>query len=97
MQTQITGRKVEVTPAIRTYIEEKIKKLSRHFNNITQTHIILSVDHARQRAEATIHIPGFELFAESEEKDMYAAVDLLVDKLDRQIVKHKEKMKEHKA
>jgi putative sigma-54 modulation protein len=96
MQIQITGRKVEITAAIRQFVEEKISKLSRHFDHITQVHVILSVDHERQIAEAKMHVSGGEVFAISEDKDLYAAIDLLHDKLDRQLIKHKEKMKEHK-
>ena len=97
MQIQITGRKVEVTDAMRTFVEDKFNKLSRHFNHIGQIHVILTVDYPRHLAEARMHIPGpkGELFAETEADNMYAAVDLLLDKLDRQILKHKEKMKSH--
>jgi putative sigma-54 modulation protein len=97
MQIQITGRKVEVTDAMKSFVEDKFGKLSRHFDHIGQVHVILDIDRGRHVAEAKMHIPGpnGDLFAETEADNMYAAIDLLLDKLDRQILKHKEKMKSH--
>jgi len=91
MQLNISGHHVDVTDAMRTYAEEKIQKLERHYDHITTGHIVLSVEKQRQRAEATIHVSGAELFADAEGDDLYAAIDMLIDKLDRQIIKHKEK------
>lgn len=93
MRTNISGHHVEVTPAIRTYTETKLNRLERHFDHINQLNVILSVDKLRQKAEATVHVSGGEIFANAEEGDLYAAIDKLADKLDRQIVKHKEKLK----
>lgn len=91
MQINVSGHHIEVTPALREYVENKFSKLHRHFDNITNTAVILSVDKLIQKAEATVHVSGADLFARCESEDMYAAIDLLTDKLDRQIIKHKEK------
>ena len=91
MQIQITGRQVEVTEALKDFIEQKFAKLQRHFDHITQIHVVLSLEKTQQKAEAKVSISGGELFAQSTEDNMYAAIDLLLDKLDRQIIKHKEK------
>lgn len=96
MQLNITGHHVEVTPALRDYVASKLDRLTRHFDNITNTHVTLSVDKLQQKAEANIHVGGATLFANSVEKDMYAAIDLLSDKLDRQLLKHKEKLRAHR-
>ena len=95
MQINITGHHVDLTDSLQTYVESKFEKLERHFDNVTNVHVILSVEKLRQKAEATIHISGADLYADSEEEDMYTAIDLLVDKLDRQIKKHKEKLTDH--
>lgn len=96
MQINITGHHVELTPALREYVHNKFEKLERHFDNITNVQVTLSVEKQRQSAEAVVYIAGGELFATSENEDMYAALDGLTDKLDRQIIKHKEKLKSHK-
>lgn len=96
MQINITGHHVEVTPALKEYVTSKFQKIQRHFSNITNVHVILSVDKKfQQKAEATVNISRSELFAESQDEDMYAAIDALVDKLDRQVIKHKEKLQNH--
>jgi putative sigma-54 modulation protein len=95
MQLNITGHQVEVTPAIRTYAEEKLARVGKHFDNHLDVHMILSVDKLVQKAEATLHTAGKQHFAEATAHDMYAAIDLLADKLDRVVVKLKEKMKDH--
>lgn len=93
MQVNITGHHVEITPALRDYVNSKLQKIERHFSNITNVHVTLTVDKKfLQKAEATVNLAKGEIFAESEADDMYAAIDLLIDKLDRQVVKHKEKM-----
>jgi len=90
---QITGRHVEVTPAIQEHVKNKFEKLERHFDHITNAHVILEVEKLDHKAEATIHASGHaDLFASAKEKNMYAAIDALVEKLDRQIIKHKEKI-----
>jgi putative sigma-54 modulation protein len=69
----------------------KLSKLERHHDRITSTNVILSVEKLVQKAEATVHVSGGEFFADSEHDDLYAAIDILTDKLDRQLIKHKEK------
>tara|TARA_B100000676_G_C17466997_1_gene526634 strand:+ start:243 stop:548 length:306 start_codon:yes stop_codon:yes gene_type:complete len=92
MQLSITGHHLTVTEPLRDYVTEKRQKLERHYDHITNTHVVLSVEKLQHRAEATIHISGAELFAESDCDDLYAAIDKLTDRLDRQILKHKEKL-----
>lgn len=87
---------MEVTPALRTFTQEKFDKLERHFDKITAINVIFDVEKLRQIAEATILVNKGELHASSESEDMYTAIDILVDKLDRQLIKHKEKMREHR-
>ena len=96
MQLNITGHHVELTTPLREYVANKLDKLTRHFDNITTTHVTLSVDKLQQKAEANIHVGGADLFANSVDKDMYAAIDILSDKLDRQLLRHKEKMRAHR-
>ncbi len=95
MQTTITGRHLDITPALRSYVHEKFERLQRHFDHISNSHVILSVEKERQKAEATVHVNRGNLFAEVEHEDMYAAIDMLIDKLDRQLKKHKEKLTGH--
>ena len=95
MQTLISGHHIEITQALKDYVNSKLERIERHFDHITSMQVILSIDHLVQKAEATIRIAGAELFANAESPDMYAAIDLLSDKLDRQIVKHKEKIQRH--
>ncbi len=95
MQLNVTGHHVEMTDAMHNYVESKFERLERHFDNVTNVHVILSVEKQRQKAEATVHISGGNIFANAEEDDMYAAIDALTDKLDRQIKKHKEKLTDH--
>lgn len=95
MQLNITGHHVDMTDSMHNYVESKMEKLERHFDNVTNVHVILSVEKNRQKAEANMHVTGNEIFATAEDEDMYAAIDALVDKLDRQIKKHKEKITDH--
>lgn len=95
MQITVSGHHVDVTPALREYVNNKLNRLQRHFDNITNTDITLTVEKLIQKAEGTVHIAGADLFAASESEDMYAAIDLLADKLDRQLIKHKEKHRGH--
>ena len=92
MQISITGHHVDITQALRAYVESKFERLERHFDNMTNVHVILSIQKERQKAEATIHVSRGNLFADTKHEDMYAAIDGLVDKLDRQLKKHKEKL-----
>ena len=94
MQLSISGHHVDVTDALKSYVEEKLQKLERHYDHITNAHVILTVEKIQQRAEATLHISGAEVFADANCDDMYAAIDKLTDKLDRQILKHKEKLQD---
>lgn len=95
MQINITGHHVEITESLSAYVHEKLERLARHFENVTNVHVILTVEKERQKAEATVHASGRDLFAESTDENMYAALDNLADKLDRQIRKHKEKLTDH--
>jgi putative sigma-54 modulation protein len=92
MNLHITGHHLEITPAIRDYATSKFSKIKRHFDNVIDVNIILSVDKLKQKAEATIHISGKDVFVECDDENLYAAIDALVDKLDRQVMKHKEKL-----
>ncbi|OIN10250.1 ribosome hibernation promoting factor [Oceanisphaera psychrotolerans] len=94
MQINLTGHHVEITDSLRDYVNSKFSKLERHFDNMTNAHVILNVEKLQQIAEANIHVSGGEVFANSQHEDMYAAIDGLIDKLDRQIIKHKEKLKQ---
>ena len=96
MNLSVTGHHVEVTDALKDYVGTKMEKLQRHFDRVTDIHVILSVEKLRQQAEATIDLAGPKVHAEAEAADMYAAIDALIDKLDRQVLKHKEKLREHK-
>ncbi|GIU19342.1 MULTISPECIES: ribosome hibernation promoting factor [unclassified Shewanella] len=95
MQINLTGHHVEITDSLRGYVEEKFTKLERHFDQINNVHVILNVQKMQQIAEAKIHLKKGEVFATSEHADMYAAIDSLIDKLDRQVIKHKEKLIKH--
>lgn len=95
MQTNITGHHVEITSALRDYVDNKLERLERHFDHITDVHVILTVEKQQHKAEASLHLKGHHLYADDSQADMYAAIDGLIDKLDRQVVKQKEKMKDH--
>ncbi len=95
MQINLTGHHIDITPSLRSYVQTKFEKLERHFNNMTNVHVILTVEKERRIAEATVHVNGGDLFADAENNDMYAAIDSLIDKLDRQVKKHKEKLTDH--
>lgn len=96
MNLQLTGHHLDITPAIRTYVTTKLERITRHFDHVIDVNVVLSVDKLEQKIEANVHVPGGDIFCESKEQDMYAAIDVLVDKLDRQIIKHKEKTIEHR-
>ena len=96
MQISITGHHVEVTDSLKSHIEDKIGILKRHFDNVVDIHVILTVEKLEQKAEATVQISGAKLFAEDVQADLYVAIDNMVDKLDRQIVKFKEKNQNHR-
>jgi ribosome hibernation promoting factor len=95
MQINITGHHVEVTPALRAYVTEKMQKLARHFDRVNSIHVILNVEKLRQQAEATVKTSGRTLFATESAMDMYASIDGLVDKLDRQVRHYKDRITSH--
>ena len=95
MNLQISGHHLEITPAIHEYVTGKLERITRHFDSVIDVNVILSVDKLKQKAEVTVHLPGKDIFVESIDEDLYAAVDSLVDKLDRQIQKHKQKIQDH--
>ena len=92
MNLNVSGHHVDVTPAIRSYVQSKLERVRRHFDHVIDAHVILTVEKLRQKAEVTLHVRGKELHCESEEADLYAAIDLLADKLDRQVLRHKGKL-----
>jgi putative sigma-54 modulation protein len=97
MQLSVTGQQIDVTDSLRDYVSSKIEKIERHFDLVSDVHCILKVEKLRHTAEATVNVNGGKIFADSTEQDMYAAIDSLVDKLDRQVRKYKEKLGDHHA
>ncbi len=96
MQVTIAGHHVDLTDSIKDYVNAKLSKLSKHNDQITSTNVILSVDKLIQKAEASVHVSGKDIFADSESEDLYTAIDQMSEKLDRQLLKHKEKLREHR-
>src|SRR4030095_8931717 len=97
MQLSLSGHHVEVTQSMRQYVEKKFERISRHFDHVIDVHCVLTVEKLRQKAEATLHVRGNAIHADATEEDMYAAIDLLADKLDRSVVKHKERKSDQHA
>ncbi len=95
MNLNITGHHLDLTPAIREYVTTKLDKVVRHFENVSSVHVILSVEKLKQKAEVTVHVKGKDIFVEAQDENLYAAIDALADKLDRQVLKHKEKQADH--
>lgn len=95
MNINITGHHVEVTKAIHDYATSKLDRVIRHFDHVTSVHVILSVEKLKQKADVTLHVKGKDIHADSTGADLYASIDSVVDKLDRQVVKHKEKVTDH--
>jgi len=91
MNLNVSGHHLAVTPAIRSYVQSKLERVARHFDHVIDAHVILTVDKLRQKAEVTLHVRGKDLHCECEENDLYAAIDLLADKLDRQVLRYKDK------
>ena len=91
MNLNLTGRHLEITPAIREHVLSKLDKVKRHFDNVIDINVILSVDKLIQKAEASVHVSSKTIFAETEDSNLYVAIDALIDSLDRQVLKHKEK------
>ena len=90
MNLTLTGHHLEITPALRDYVTSKMSRLNRHFDHVIDVSVIMTVEKLQQKIEASVHVRGKDIFAECGDGDLYAAIDMLVDKLDRQIVKHKE-------
>ena len=97
MNLSVSGHHVEVTPALRSYVQSKIGRVTRHFDQVIDAHVILTADKLLQKAEVTLHVPGKDLHCTCEEGDLYAAIDMLADKLDRQVIKYKDKLHDHRA
>lgn len=95
MQLNLTGHHVDITASMRAYVNEKLEKLERHFDHVTNVNVVLTVEKLKRRAEASVNVSKGQLFADATSDDMYKAIDALVDKLDRQIIKHKEKLTDH--
>lgn len=95
MNMNITGHHIEVTPAIRDYVTSKLDRITRHFDQVIDVKVTLSVEKLKQKAEVNVHLRGNDIHVETEDMDLYAAIDALVDKLDRQILKYKEKHGDH--
>ena len=96
MNLSVSGHHLEVTPALRSYVASKLERVKRHFDHVIDAHVILTVEKLKQKAEVTLHVRGKDLHCESEQEDLYAAIDLLADKLDRQVLRYKDKMSTEK-
>jgi len=97
MNLQLSGRHIEVTPALRDYVLHKLDRITRHFDHVIDVNVVLSVEKSQHRIEANVHVSGKDIFLESRGTDMYAAIDDLADRLDRQIIKYKEKHADHRS
>ncbi len=96
MNLQLTGHHIDITPALREYMVSKLERIKRHFDHMMDVNVVMTVSKLIQKVEANVHVRGRDIFVESSDADMYAAIDNLVDKLDRQIKKHKEKITNHR-
>ncbi len=92
MNLNLTGVHLDITPAIRAYVLKKLERINRHFDHVIDVNVVMSVDKLQHKVEANVHVRGQEIHAEAIEPDMYAAIDALADKLDRQVLKYKEKL-----
>jgi putative sigma-54 modulation protein len=97
MQLSVTGHHIEVTDSLRGYVEKKLERITRHFDQVLDVHCVLTVEKLEQKAEATLHVSGSSIHADAVDLNMYAAIDALTDKLDRCVKKHKEKRNDHHA
>jgi putative sigma-54 modulation protein len=97
MNLKLTGHQLDVTPAIRAYVVDKLDRIARHFDHVIDVTVVLSVDKLQHCAEATVHVRGKDLHAQATEQDMYASIDVLADKLDRMVLKHKEIRNDHRS
>ena len=96
MNLQISGHHIEVTAALREYVENKLEPVVRHFDKVNGVNVVLAVEKLKQKAEVTVHVPGKDIHVEEAGDDLYAAIDALFDKLDRQVQKYKQKMQDHR-
>lgn len=96
MQYEINGHQIDVTDALRAHVQDKFQRIERHFDNMQSVHVVLEVDKLDHKAEATLNASGTRLHAEAACGDMYQAIDMMAQKLDRQVIKHKEKLKDHR-
>ena len=97
MNLQLTGHHVEITPAIRDYVTSKLDRINRHFDHVIEVNVVMTVEKLDQKIEANVHVRGKDIHAEAVEPDMYAAIDCLADKLNRQVLKYKEKLSDQRA
>lgn len=100
MNVKISGHHLDVTPALREYVLTKLERVTRHFDQVVDINVLLSVEklkekERRQKAEVTLHVKGRDIFVEQAHEDMYAAIDQLMDKLDRQVCRHKDRLQDH--
>ena len=95
MNLHLTGHHLEITPPLRDYVKSKLERVTNHFDQVIDVKVTLSVEKLKQKVEATMHVPGNDIHAECADDNMYSAIDLLADKLDRQVLKHKEKQSDH--
>ncbi|MBF6616702.1 ribosome hibernation-promoting factor, HPF/YfiA family [Pollutimonas thiosulfatoxidans] len=95
MNLSITGRHLEITPAIREYVMNKMSRVSRHFDNVIDTQVILSIERLNHTAEVTVRLPGKDVHCAAIDENLYAAIDLLTDKTDRQVIKYKTIVQNH--
>jgi len=95
MNLSISGRHLEVTPAMRDYVTNKLARVARHFDNVMDTQVMLSIERLKHTAEITLRLRGKDLHCAATDENLYAAIDLLADKTDRQIIKYKSKVQNH--
>jgi putative sigma-54 modulation protein len=95
MNLSISGRHLEITPAIREYAASKLARVGRHFDNVIDTQVILSVEKLEHTAEVTVRLPGKDIHCEARDENLYTSIDLLADKIDRQVIKYKTKLQNH--
>jgi putative sigma-54 modulation protein len=95
MNLSITGHHLDVTPSIREYIHTKMTRVLRHFDHVIDTQVILSIEPLKHRAEITLHVPGKDIHCEAIDENLYAAIDLLIDKIDRKVIQHKNRAQNH--
>ena len=100
MNLTISGHHLDVTPALREYVLTKLDRVTRHFDQVVDVNVLLTVEklkekERRQKAEVTLHVKGKDIFVEQSHEDLYAAIDQLMDKLDRQVCRHKDKLQDH--